>query len=161
MSMKNTTRKLLYSNKSWNIWHRIMSRSNNDIVKHFTIQNFILLEILDRNSEVISCLVVDNIPYNSVELDLFSNFCLVPATLEVVKKNFSWRIGCDRLAIMLFKSILRELQAFFSAIGPKVHEHFIFYYSPDQNRENYTYYLYMLPWTGYPLGWVRKSGLSI
>ena len=109
MSMQDTAWKLFNSSKSWNIGDGVMSRGDNDIVKPLSIQDLVLLQVLHRDSEVIGGLVIDTVSDHGVELDVLANVFLVPAPLQVIKKNFSWGEGWNGLSKMVFKCVLREL----------------------------------------------------
>ena len=100
------------------------------------VHHLVVLQVLYRDGEVVGGLVVDHVPHHRAELDVPLYVLLGPSTLEVVEQHLPikrvlhgllcfplpwWKRG-DRLAKVLLKGVIRELQAFLGPIGPQVPE---------------------------------------
>ena len=75
MRMKDPAREVKQAFKRWNVWYRIVTRGDDNIVKCFSWKNFISDKVFDNHSEVISLLIVDNIFDSSAEV-----YILLPRT---------------------------------------------------------------------------------
>ena len=98
------------------------------------IHHLVVLQVLHRDGEVVGGLVVDDVPHHRAELDVLLDVLLGPSTLEVVEQHLPikrvlhgllcfplpWWKGGDRLAKVLLKGVIRELQTFLGSIGPQV-----------------------------------------
>ena len=53
----------------------------------FPINDLIIFQVLHRDGEVVSGLVVDDVPHHRAELDVLLDVLLGPSTLEVVEQH--------------------------------------------------------------------------
>merc|ERR1719268_791683 len=100
-----------------------MTGGNDDVVKSFPLQDLVLLQVFNRDCEVIRSLVISNISDHCTDLDVFANVFLVPPPLQVVKKNFSRWERRNSFSEMFFKCIMRKLQTFFWTVRPEISVH--------------------------------------
>ena len=55
----------------------------------FPINDLIIFQVLHRDGEVVSSLVVDDVPHHRAELDVLLDVFLGPTALEIVKEHLS------------------------------------------------------------------------
>ena len=53
----------------------------------FPVDHLVILQVLHGDGEVVSGLVVDDVPHHGAELDVLLDVLLGPAALEVVKEH--------------------------------------------------------------------------
>ena len=114
--MKDPAREVKQAFKRWNVWYRIVTRGDDDIVKCFSWKNFISDKVFDNHSEVISLLIVDNIFDSSAEVYILFNLFLTPSAFQVVEQNFSWGKGRYWFSKMILECVVWKLKAFFWTI---------------------------------------------
>ena len=60
----------------------------------FPINDLIIFQVLHRDGEVVSGLVVDDVPHHRAELDVLLDVLLGPSTLEVVEQHLPIKRYC-------------------------------------------------------------------
>lgn len=114
--------KKLNSFESGNNGIRIMTCSYNDIIKILN-SIFFKLQISISNLKFRNLLNVFDVSSSAIKFYIFFKSLSLKSFHKVSFKYLSWQVSRDWLSKMIFKCIVRKLEALFGKIGPELTIH--------------------------------------
>ncbi len=122
MTMSYFPFKKLYSFECRNNWIRIMSCCYNNIIKVLN-SVFFKLQVSISDLKFRNLLKVFDVSSSAIEFDIFSKSFSLKSFHKVSFKYLSWQVSWDWFSKMIFKGIVRKLEALFGKISPKLTIH--------------------------------------
>ena len=93
-----------------------MTGRHDNVVEILSPENLVLCQVLSNHGEVVLVFVVGDIPDDVAEGDHALDILLVPSPLQIVEQNLpGWKRG-NWLPVMIFKSVVWQLEAFLWSI---------------------------------------------